>query len=133
MKDELQKQLFDKYPDLFKEKDLPPSQSNMCFGFECDGGWFNLIDTLCSLIQNEQTYRLNQKDSNYSPVRVNQVKEKFGGLRFYYTGGNDIIAGLVAFAEAMSMQICEICGDKGETDWKKPWVKTLCEKHKKAT
>ena len=100
MKDELQKQLFDKYPDLFKEKDLPPSQSNMCFGFECDGGWYNLIDTLCSLIQNEQTYRLNQKDSNYSPVRVNQVKEKFGGLRFYYTGGNDIIAGLVAFAEA---------------------------------
>ena len=85
------------------------------------------------MINSEQTYRLNQKDSNYSPVRVNQVKEKFGGLRFYWSGGNDVIAGLVAFAEAMSMQICEICGDKGETDWKKPWVKTLCEKHKKAT
>ena len=36
MKRELQKQLFDNYPELFIEKDLPPDQSNMCFGFECD-------------------------------------------------------------------------------------------------
>ena len=128
MKDELQKQLFDKYPDLFKEKDLPPSQSNMCFGFECDGGWYNLIDTLCSLIQNEQTYRLNQKDSNYSPVRVNQVKEKFGMLTIYYRGGDDYTDGIFRMAQTMSACTCEVCGNSGYAN-KSGWIKTLCDKH----
>jgi hypothetical protein len=100
MKRELQKQLFDNYPDLFKEKDLPPDQSNMCFGFECDDGWYDLINTLCHLIKHYDKQQTNKSD--YKPVVVQQVKEKFGGLRFYYYGGDDIIAGMVSFAEAMS-------------------------------
>ena len=127
MKRELQKQLFDNYPDLFKEKDLPPDQSNMCFGFECDDGWYDLINTLCHLIKHYDKQQTNKP--NYKPVVVQQVKEKFGGLRFYYYGGDDIIAGMVSFAEAMSQQICEKCGNKGTTNWKRSWVKTLCEEH----
>ena len=125
MSPELTKQLYDKFPDLFKEKDLPPEQSNMCWGFECSDGWYNIIFTLCSLIQ------IHQKSQNpdYKPVVVQQVKEKFGTLRFYYTGGDDIIFGMVAYAEAISGMTCEVCGDRGTTDWKRSWVRTVCTKH----
>lgn len=125
MSPELTKQLYDKFPDLFKEKDLPPEQSNMCWGFECSDGWYNIIFTLCSLIQIHQ----KSQTPDYKPVVVQQVKEKFGTLRFYYTGGDDIIFGMVAYAEAISGMTCEVCGDKGTTDWKKSWVRTVCSKH----
>ncbi len=125
MSPEPTKQLYDKFPDLFKEKDLPPEQSNMCWGFECSDGWYNIIFTLCSLIQIHQ----KSQKSDYKPVVVQQVKEKFGTLRFYYTGGDDIIFGMVAYAEAISGMTCEVCGDRGTTDWKRSWVRTVCSKH----
>lgn len=125
MSPELTKQLYDKFPDLFKEKDLPPEQSNMCWGFECSDGWYNIIFTLCSLIQIHQ----KSQKPDYKPVVVQQVKEKFGTLRFYYTGGDDTVLGMVAYAEAISGMTCEICGDRGTTDWKRSWVRTVCSKH----
>ena len=125
MSPELTKQLYDNFPDLFKEKDLPPEQSNMCWGFECSDGWYNIIFTLCSLIQIHQ----KSQKPDYKPVVVQQVKEKFGTLRFYYTGGDDTVSGMVAYAEAISGITCEICGDRGTTDWKRSWVRTLCSKH----
>jgi hypothetical protein len=125
MSPEPTKQLYDKFPDLFKEKDLPPEQSNMCWGFECSDGWYNIIYTLCSLIQIHQ----KSQKPDYEPVVVQQVKEKFGTLRFYYTGGDDIIFGMVAYAEAISGMTCEVCGDRGTTDWKRSWVRTVCSKH----
>lgn len=125
MSPELTKQLYDKFPDLFKEKDLPPEQSNMCWGFECNDGWYNIIYTLCCLIE---VHQKSQK-SDYTPVVVQQVKEKFGTLRFYYTGGDDTVSGMVAYAEAISGMTCQVCGDRGTTDWKKSWVRTTCSKH----
>ena len=125
MSPELTKQLYDKFPDLFKEKDLPPEQSNMCWGFECSDGWYNIIFTLCSLIQIHQ----KSQTPDYKPVVVQQVKEKFGTLRFYYTGGDDTVLGMVAYAEAISGMTCEVCVDRGTTDWKRSWVRTVCSKH----
>ena len=54
-----------------------------------------------------------------------QVKEKFGGLRFYYSGGDEYIDGLVAMAEAMSCVTCERCGEVGKQN-QKGWIETLC-------
>jgi hypothetical protein len=61
-------------------------------------------------------------------VVVDQVKEKFGGLRFYYTGGDDLIDGMVRMAESMSEVTCEECGYPGTTRGG-GWVRTLCDKH----
>lgn len=61
-------------------------------------------------------------------VVATQVKEKFGGLRFYFSGGDDYIEGLVQMAELMSERTCEICGDKGK-HYSGGWIKTLCNKH----
>jgi ribosomal protein S27E len=62
-------------------------------------------------------------------VIAEQVKEKFGTLRFYYTGGDEYISGQVAFAETMSGVTCEECGAPGVTGGK-GWVSTLCETHR---
>ena len=47
MNKENTKKLHEKYPTIFQNKDLPPTQSLMCFGFECDDGWYELIDEMC--------------------------------------------------------------------------------------
>jgi len=59
-------------------------------------------------------------------VTLDQVKEKFGTLRFYYSGGDDYISGMVTMAEAMSGVTCEGCGNPGERRGG-GWVHTYCE------
>lgn len=63
-----------------------------------------------------------------SQVNITQVKEKFGTLRFYYDGGNDIIDGMVWLAEHQSGEICDTCGTTENTYQTKGWIKTTCEK-----
>ena len=58
-------------------------------------------------------------------VTLDQVKEKFGTLRFYYSGGDDYISGMVTLAEAMSGCTCEECGNPGERKGG-GWVRTIC-------
>jgi len=58
-------------------------------------------------------------------VTLDQVKEKFGTLRFYYTGGDDIIDGMVRMAESMTGVTCEECGNPGEQRGG-GWIHTYC-------
>jgi hypothetical protein len=59
-------------------------------------------------------------------VTLDQVKEKFGTLRFYYTGGDDYISGMVSLAESLTGVTCEECGNVGERRGG-GWVHTYCE------
>ena len=61
-------------------------------------------------------------------VTLDQVKEKFGTLRFYYSGGDEYIHGLVSMAESMSGVTCEDCGKPG-TQTSGGWIKTACVEH----
>ena len=61
---------------------------------------------------------------------VLQVKEKFGGLRFYIAAGNKEIWKRITKAENESYEICEQCGEPGELH-QTGWWRTLCEKHAK--
>jgi len=77
MKKELELKLVKKYPVIFKDYNGDMRQTCMCWGFECGDGWYNLINELCETV----TTLISNK--NIKVVAV-QVKEKFGGLRFYY-------------------------------------------------
>lgn len=57
-----------------------------------------------------------------------QVKEKFGTLRFYYYGGDDIVQAYVNMAESMSSVTCETCGSPGITR-SGGWIQALCDIH----
>jgi len=61
-------------------------------------------------------------------VVADQVKEKFGTLRFYYHGGDDRIEGMVRMAESMSSVTCEECGAPGVLRGG-GWLQTLCDTH----
>lgn len=65
------------------------------------------------------------------PLRVTvvQIKEKFGGLRFYYNGGDEFVDGAVQLAEAICIRTCETCGAPGKLS-ATGWIKTTCEEHK---
>jgi hypothetical protein len=119
MKTELQNKLFDKYPKIFAQKDLPTSQTSLCWGIDTGDGWYDILDTLCGQIQNHQNlFGLN--------VEAVQVKQKFGGLRFYYNGGDEFIEGLTSMAEAISNRTCEECGSPATTTTRGHYTKTQC-------
>lgn len=61
------------------------------------------------------------------PIQVVQVKEKFGGLRYYYNGGDDQIFGMVTLAESVSYYMCENCGSTKNVGQTSGWITTLCK------
>jgi hypothetical protein len=105
------------------------------FGIECGEGWKYLYQPLIDLC-------------NLKGVSIFQIKEKFGGLRFY-TGACDADSGipmLIRAVEAMSYKVCEDCGEYG-VDWKdgktiyktttgrsetSRWIRSLCDPCRKA-
>jgi len=175
--------LVEKFPKMFVERYLDPSQTCMCWGFDIDDGWFDIIHNTCRLIQSHIKWQRKQRALalaynraikkalkgdqssliNYfsrgvpatpqnnewvkgrassalldgerkvpyacPQVIVTQVKEKFGTLRFYYNGGDDYVAGIVAMAEAMTSVTCERCGKPGTRN-DSGYISVRCEEHK---
>lgn len=68
-------------------------------------------------------------------VRIDQIKEKFGQLRFYIEYGNEnvpcYVYELIANAERYSLYVCECCGMLTDDVARRNirggyWIKTLC-------
>lgn len=119
MRAELDKKLCETYPGLYRNRHTGPQQSSMAWGFACGDGWYDLIDVLSDL--------LTKHDPN---IVASQVKEKFGGLRFYYGGKRDSYCdGAVGMAEAFSMISCDECGAPAKTGTQMGYVSTRCSKH----
>jgi hypothetical protein len=97
-------------------------------GFAVGAGWYPILETLCANIQSHIDWRVKQ-GKDIAQVEVDQIKEKFGGLRFYYDGGDEAVAGMVRMAEAWADHSCETCGAPG-TSGGKGWIKTLCPTHR---
>ncbi|MGQ0467085.1 MAG: hypothetical protein ACT4QG_17430 [Sporichthyaceae bacterium] len=105
--------------DSEQSQDAPDGQ----WWFECDRGWAPLIAELEA--------KLRDLSPDYT---TSQVKEKFGGLRYYADAGDVDEAtdkqfrGLIREAEARSYGVCERCGAPGRLSRRGTygWVKTLC-------
>lgn len=136
----LQDTLYQKYPNLFINKDKDIRSSCMAWGVDCGNGWYDIISSLCWAIkQHEDNIKWNREyleknnkaklaeQKEYFPVRFDQIKEKYGGLRIYFSGGDEYIEGLVSMAESFSYQVCERCGQKGKPN-EGGWISTLCDK-----
>lgn len=86
--------------------------------FNCHDGWYPLIQKLI-----EDLIQLGWDK------KVTQVKEKFGGLRFYINEGSDEVHTRITEAEIKSYTICEMCGAPGEIRRDIGWYRTLCDSH----
>ena len=132
MKQELDELLCQKYPKMMVNRNKDMTETCMCWGFDCGDGWYNILDQLMGNIQHHIDWNNKNFEKGYAQykqvpqVTLDQVKEKFGTLRFYYTGGDDVIDGMVRMAESMSGVICEECGNQGERKGG-GWVRTICE------
>jgi hypothetical protein len=123
--------LHDKYPKIFPEivRELwdsltvkstqPPRRFRLYF--ECGDGWLQIIDHLCQGIQ-----EIVDREKCSQVVAV-QVKEKFGGLRFYIDGGNKEVYTLIHKTEDESYTICEACGSPEGKERRGGWIKVLCD------
>jgi len=111
-------------------------------GFACGEGWWPILESLCVNIQGHIDWKNNTRarllennpyehkiPDEVAQVVVRQIKEKFGGLRFYYDGGDDEISGMVCMAESWAGHACETCGAPG-TSGGRGWITTLCPTHR---
>jgi len=118
------KKLFDKFDYMFLDRTLDPSKTSMCWGFQCGDGWFGLLFDLCLKID---TY-LNKHSKIKERFKVNQVKEKFGSLRFYVYPCDDTLTDIIVEAEDLSAITCEVCGKLGKIHSVRGWKSCLCNK-----
>jgi hypothetical protein len=125
MRQELDELLCEKYTKMMINRNKDMTETAMCWGFDCGDGWYNILNQLMGNIQHYLDWK-NKKEEVVPQVTLDQVKEKFGTLRFYYTGGDDYIRGLVSMAEVMSGITCETCGNPGERQGQS-WIRTICK------
>ena len=98
----------------------------MARGFEHDDGWFDLLWRLCEDL--EPLVAEFERTSGLK-FEVLQVKEKFGGLRFYVNcPKNEAIRQRIGIAADESFRTCEVCGQPGRL-WEGRWIRTLCDEH----
>ena len=122
--DEFEKRLKEKHPEMF---------ARPYGGIAVDSGWWPIIESLCGQIDHYVKWKNEQKEKyqrgeGCPQVVITQIKEKFGGLRFYYDGGDDRVFGMVTMAESWADHTCEECGKPGKARHT-GWIKTLCDEH----
>jgi hypothetical protein len=86
---------------------------------------------LCGRLQSMTDNNPHLPDK-FPQIEAEQVKEKFGTLRFYTGPCSDEQSGVLDFAEQMSGIICDVCGNPGKT-YADGWYVTRCEEHKDAS
>ncbi len=86
-------------------------------------GWWPLILNLHDNIKEIDPY-----------YRIDQIKEKYGTLRYYVTLSDDLpihqrdyLRHMIAAAELTSASTCEECGSAGKQRTGS-WIRTLCDK-----
>jgi len=116
------------YPSVFKGMvDSSP--------YSLPSGWYLLVDKLCSdlSVLLDEELKNTKEDPEQPLFMLLQIKEKFGGLRFYYmmnTKNDELyhkVQKLIDIAEDTSYTICEITGKPGEFCKSGSQYHTFCE------
>jgi len=132
MSPEKDAELYRKYPMLYNQRNGDMKETCMCWGFECQNGWYDLIDELSAKLE-----AINQTLPEGEKIVAAQVKEKFSGLRFYIdlvqNSISEKVYELIGEAEKKSYTICEQCGKPGKQFVENNWVSTVCPECRKQT
>jgi len=125
MRKELEHRLVERWPTWFNTGgDI--KHTLMPRGFAHDDGWFDILWRLCKDLE-PLVARLEQEIG--CQFEVLQVKEKFGGLRFYVNcRWNVAVRESIDVAIQESFHTCEVCGQPGKLR-EIGLIKTLCDEH----
>ena len=118
--------IINKYPKIFEPYNGNPNGVNW---HGVPEGWLPIIDKLCSCIQHYIDYHVSYtKDGQYKPSQVtcSQMKEKFGGLRFYTNGHDEVVEGMIKMAEHLCDFKCQDCGSEEDLGMTTGWLSVLC-------
>jgi hypothetical protein len=114
-----QQELINKYPKIFNL-----TQTHRV-NWGIPEAWVPLVDELCLQIQ---TYC--DEHPEYEQVCCEQMKEKFGGLRFYTNPTSQEVYDLIHKYEKQSYEICQECGcSHNERGLFRTtgWIRILCK------
>jgi hypothetical protein len=107
-------------PDLAKR--YPITCADIVCGAHVPTGWSTIVHELLAKLEKLATVN--------EPFRVQQIKEKFGGLRVYLGAAPDEAHLLIIEAEKLASVTCQRCGEPGETKGSsRGWIVTACERH----
>lgn len=120
-------QLASQFPKIFP-KPVPRNHANidqhvLPWGFECGEGWYHVIHDLC------QSVMAHCNKTGERPPQACQVKEKYGGLRFYVDYASEEVYKIISSFEGYSYKVCEVCGAPGKMRDDNRWVMTRCDEH----
>lgn len=109
---------------------FPEIYSNVTCGMYIPVGWLLLVKELSDKI-------VELENIHNCKIGVDQVKEKFGGLRYHIHFKTkdapketiDIFYNLINEYETKSSGTCMTCGEPGKVI-SKGWISVKCEKHK---
>lgn len=87
---------------------------------DCGDGWYDLIVDLCYEIQ--EYCQLNKVDM--ATLKVLQVKEKYGELRFHLESIPEGLYEITKKYEKLSKDVCEMCGGLGKSRGR-TWIEKL--------
>lgn len=151
MKRELEDKLAEEF-DFMRRKPVPVDGSidNLydAFGIDTGDGWYQLLYDMCKEIA--EVLETAEKPVH---IVVDQIKEKYGTLRFYYhfegeepgiqafdfiglgsmrimperDDVNQKISEIVQKYEDKSGEVCETCGCEGTERTDLRWIQTLCD------
>jgi hypothetical protein len=138
-------ELIAKYPKIFQPYEGNPRNVNW---YGVPKAWLPIVDLLCGAIQSYCNSTRSVKNPDYDEtlpyaredrrthkylqepreqVVCIQMKEKFGGLRFYTNGHDDIVEGMIKLAEKICSETCETCGTREGLGFTKGWITVKCE------
>ena len=99
-------------------------------------GWVPHVNKITDYLV-EKVNGYNENTGRDVKLEIQQIKQKFGGLRYYFTLHNteegssqfyDDLQQYVHNMESICSFICEVCGKYGEKR-RTGWTQTLCDEH----
>ncbi len=150
MQKQLQEALADAFPFMRRGLSMAQQEKQLgsicdlygAFGLEIGDGWYQLIQDMCREIA-----AAYEAEGAAADLVVDQVKEKYGTLRFYYhhkAPGTEAqalgclpvsselrqtVERIVDDYEEKSAHVCELCGKPGSLREDLEWMLTLCDEH----
>lgn len=117
-------------PLLYRLYGTADSGWSIQHGFACGDGWFDILMRLSVKMEAELQAILGAGKRKQDLPVAQQVKEKFGKLRFHVGGQPAHWRDWIEEAMAESGKTCELCGQPGSLGVHHGWYRTFCPRHR---